>query len=243
LPGFIDSHYHLLSGSLQLGNAQLKGVDSYEEMAEILKTFAAERPTEPGLRGRGLRYNLGPNQQSLTRHHLDAIEADRPLLLMAYDGHTAWANTEALRRANLLSEGEAVGLNSEIVRDEAGLATGELREPGAFNPIRALIPPPADHQKRALLQQGLAQAAQFGVTSIHNMDGDMAQLALYAALEDVGELTLDLLSLQYHPRNAGFCAGRGSDHAAGFSKWDGPQRLCEVFYGWGDRDLYRLAGR
>jgi predicted amidohydrolase YtcJ len=109
---------------------------------------------------------------------------------MAYDGHTAWANTAALQRANLLRGGEPVAPNSEIVRDVAGLATGELREPGAFKPVFDLIPPPSEAQKYELLQKGLAQAAALGITSIHNMDGNATQLARYAALDDVCELTL-----------------------------------------------------
>jgi predicted amidohydrolase YtcJ len=36
----------------------------------------------------------------------------------------------------------------------------------------------------------LAQAARLGLTSVHNMDGNAAQLALYAALEDLGEMSL-----------------------------------------------------
>jgi hypothetical protein len=110
--------------------------------------------------------------------------------VFAYDHHTAWANTEALRLGQLLQEGQVVAPNSEIVMGPDGLASGELRERGAFDPIMDLIPLPGADEKRALLHRGLAQAARLGLTSVHNMDGDAEQIALYAALEDVGELTL-----------------------------------------------------
>jgi predicted amidohydrolase YtcJ len=71
-----------------------------------------------------------------------------------------------------------------------GLASGELREPDAYGSITALLPRPDAARKRAMLHRGLGQAARFGITSIHNMDGDAEQIALYAALEDMGELTL-----------------------------------------------------
>lgn len=71
-----------------------------------------------------------------------------------------------------------------------GTATGELREPGAYNPIRDQIPKPDLARKRFLLHKGLAAAARCGITSVHNMDGDQEQIELYAALEDVGEMTL-----------------------------------------------------
>jgi predicted amidohydrolase YtcJ len=190
LPGFIDSHFHLLLGSIELADMQLDEVTSLDSLAAAVRRFAGEHPNDPWLVGRGLRYSIVPNQQSLTRHHLDAILADRPLLVFAYDAHTAWANTTALRQANFLTDGKTVGPNSEIVRATAGQASGELREPGAYDPLLELIPRPDEAKKRAMLRRGLAEAARVGVTSVHNMDGDMAQLTLYAALEDAGELTL-----------------------------------------------------
>ena len=57
--------------------------------------------------GRGLRYDALP-AGGLTRQALDAVTDDRPLLIIGFDGHTAWANTEALRRAGLL-QGREVG--------------------------------------------------------------------------------------------------------------------------------------
>ena len=190
LPGFIDSHYHLFLGSLQLGGILLEEVDSFEMFAETVRTFAAAHPEVTWLSGSGLRYQVWPADERLPRRLLDELVADRPLVILAFDMHTAWANTDALRRANLLSTGDPVAPNSEIVRDAGGLATGELREPGAYGPLLELIPPPTEPQKYDLLQKGLAQAAALGITSVHNMDGDAEQLTRYAALADVGELTL-----------------------------------------------------
>ncbi|HET7088034.1 MAG TPA: amidohydrolase family protein, partial [Anaerolineae bacterium] len=190
MPGFIDSHFHLLLGSIGLGDAQLGDVRSYGALSEAIRAFAGEHSRREWLVGHGLPYAILPGGRMLTRHDLDAIIVDRPLIVFAYDTHTAWANTEALRRASLLENGKTVAPNSEIVLGDDGLASGELREPGAYQPVLDLIPEPNDVEKRALLRKGLAQAAAFGVTSIHNMDGDAGQLALYAALEDLGELTL-----------------------------------------------------
>lgn len=189
MPGFIDSHFHLLHGSLKLGDIQLDQAGSLAELAEAIQAFAAARPNEPWLVGQGARYAALPNE-TLTRHQLDAIIANRPLVLLSYDVHTAWANTEALRRANLLTGGEPAGPNSQIGRDAQGQATGELIEPGAYNLVLNLIPPLTAARQKALLKQGLALAASLGITSVHNMDGDSEQLALYQSLEKSGELTL-----------------------------------------------------
>lgn len=189
LPGLIDSHYHLLWGSLTLDDIRFEGVGSYSEMANVVRGYAAAHPTKPWLAGYGLAYNMLPDHGSLTRQHLDAIIADRPLIVVAFDLHTAWANTKALELANLL-HGAVCAPGNEIVLAADGTASGELREPGAYNLVTSLIPAPDVAQMRGLLQKGLAQAARYGITSIHNMDGDAEQMALYQDLERRGELTL-----------------------------------------------------
>ncbi len=188
LPGFIDSHFHMLYGALNLDGMQLEPASSYEELSQIILDYAAEHPADAWLPGTGLRYNLGPGHTPLNRHHLDALVADRPIYLNAFDGHTSWANTLALKMAGIFNGGEC-GPNSENVLDEHGESTGELREPGAYQPVSDLVPKPDAVRKRALLQKALRLTASLGVTSVHNMDGDDQRAATYAALEDLGELT------------------------------------------------------
>lgn len=185
LPGFIDSHFHLLWGAMHLANAQLREAATPAAVADTLRAYAAAHPALAGVQGRGLRYEVITG-----REQLDAILPDRPVLVTAYDGHTAWANTRALELAGLLRGGAPNGPNGVIVRDAHGLATGELREAGAIEPVRALFPEPDEAQQRALLIQAIRQINAAGVTSVHNMDGTLDQLALYAGMEDRGELNL-----------------------------------------------------
>jgi len=188
MPGFIDSHFHMMYGALNMNGMQFEQFDNYEIVSQKIKAYAAEHPNDAWLHGTGLGYNAGPEKTPLTRQHLDALVLDRPIYINSFDGHTSWANTLALKMADLLNGGEC-GANSEIVLDENGQATGELREPGAFQPVSDLVPKPDEAQKRALLHQALKLTASLGVTSVHNMDGTAEQTAFYAALEDAGELT------------------------------------------------------
>lgn len=190
LPGFIDSHFHLLHGSLKLDDLDLETVTDLDDLAGRVRAHAEAHPDREWVLGYQVRYNMIGKEQSLDRHFLDAIVADRPVLLQAFDAHTSWANTVALERAGIL-HGRDLPPGHEIVMDpETGMATGELREPEATKPVRNLVPPPSAEQKRALLKKGLARAASLGLTGVHNMDGDTEQIELYAALEDLGEMTL-----------------------------------------------------
>jgi predicted amidohydrolase YtcJ len=189
LPGLIDSHFHLLWGSLKLDDLQLDRAHSPAEVRALVQAHGAAHPEQEWLLGYQLLYSAF-KEKPLDRHFLDAIFPDRPILLTSFDYHTAWANTEALRRAGLL-EGRQLPPGHLIVMDPAtGLATGELREREATMPVRNLIPEPDEARIRALLKKGLARAAAFGITSVHNMDGDEAQVRRYLALEEEGAMTL-----------------------------------------------------
>jgi len=189
MPGIIDSHFHLRMGALKLDDIRLDGVASYAALTLVVREYAAAQPQKSWLVGYGLGYTLLPDNATLTRQHLDAIIANRPLIVLAFDFHTAWANTKALQLANILHGGSCEPSNEIVIADD-GTASGELREPGAFNRVLALMPKPSEAQSRMLLHQGLAQAARYGITSIHNMDGNMEQMARYAELEERDELTL-----------------------------------------------------
>ena len=119
LPGFIDSHFHMLYGALNLDGMQLEGAANYEDLSRIILAYAAEHPADAWLPGTGLRYNAGPGAVPLNRQHLDALVADRPIYINAFDGHTSWANTLALKMAGIFMGGES-GPNSQIVLDEHG---------------------------------------------------------------------------------------------------------------------------
>jgi len=183
-PGFIDSHFHLLWGSIWLGSAQIQAVNDLEELKKALQDFASENKTSTWVVGRGLRYNIVS-----TRQQLDAIISDRPVYVGAYDGHTAWANTKALEMAGLMRGAADDLANEHIVRDGTGLPAGELREE-AMEFVSKLIPLPDDNRKRELLKLGMQRINATGVTSVHNMNGDMDELMFYAALEDAGEMGL-----------------------------------------------------
>ncbi|MFN2276780.1 MAG: amidohydrolase [Candidatus Promineifilaceae bacterium] len=188
LPGFIDSHFHLMHGALALGDIQLSEVRTLADLEKAVRAFARENPDLAWLRGQGLRYGIPSPDEPLTRHHLDAIEANRPLVLIAYDVHTAWANTAALEAAGMLHDRHDPAAGTMIGDD--GLPAGELREESAYGTLLACIPEIDDARRRRLAREALAWLASLGITSVHNMDGNYGQAAFYAALEDLDQMSL-----------------------------------------------------
>jgi predicted amidohydrolase YtcJ len=191
-PGFIDTHVHLLWGSIWMGNAQLQEVRTKEDLKKVLTAFAEQNKTSKWVVGRGIKYSIVS-----TRQELDAIIADRPVYIGAFDGHTGWGNTKALEMAGILHDDGRVLVNGIIVRDENGVATGELREGDAMNAVMGLVPIPDAHRKRELLKLAIQEFNKTGITSVHNMNGDMEELMAYAALEDSGEMNMRVY-VPYH---------------------------------------------
>ena len=183
--GFIDTHVHLLSGAIWMGHAELREVRTREQLKKALLDFAEKNITNDWIAGRGIRYDI-----ISTRQELDEIIAARPVYIGAFDGHTAWANTKALEMAGILQNDERQMANGIIVRDENGFATGELREEDAKDAVFNLVPRPDSNRKRELLILAISEFNKTGITSIHNMNGDMEELMAYAALEDAGAINM-----------------------------------------------------
>lgn len=189
LPGFIDSHFHLLHGALGMGDLQCHNIANLAELETAVAPYARSNPDLAWLRGVGLRYGIIGVDEPLTRHHLDAIESKRPFVLVAYDVHTAWGNTIALKKAGLLHGMSTHSGGDLVVLGDDSLALGEVRE-AAAKKLLDQIPEPNEARQRQLVKEALSWLASLGVTSVHNMDGSPEQAAFYAAMEDLDELTL-----------------------------------------------------
>ena len=183
--GFIDTHVHLLSGATWMGYAELREAHTKADLKRILQDYATRNTSESWIIGWRIQYKV-----ISTRHELDEIIADCPVYIRAADAHTAWANTKALELAGILKEGKEIGPFGVVVRDENGLATGELRETDAMKAVLDFIPPPGEAYIRDQLKLAVREFNKTGITSIHNMNGDMHDLMVYAAAEDAGELNL-----------------------------------------------------
>ncbi len=205
LPGFVESHLHLVLGGAELAHLQLAHADGEAALTRAFRDFAAAHPDRPLVMAQGGHYAMLDHPMS--RHDLDRIIADRPIAITAHDHHTVWANTAALKAAGILN-GAAMPHGHEVVMGSDGLATGELREFEAFAPVIALggearlnlgiatggepSPWPSEAEQaidRAKVAAGLAHCAKHGITSMVNMDGNRYTLELLRGLHKAGGLT------------------------------------------------------
>jgi predicted amidohydrolase YtcJ len=188
LPGFNDSHAHLISGALALEHLDLGEARTLTAIETAIKAWASAHPDRSWVIGRGWPYE--PFAGGLpTRQQLDHLVPDRPAFLTAYDGHTGWANTAALKLANITRR-TANPPNGIIVKDpHSGEPTGALKE-AAMGLVSTLLPRPTHDQRAAALQSAIDHAHSHGVTSIQNAGGSADDLDLIGALARTKQLDI-----------------------------------------------------
>ena len=187
-PGFNDAHIHLLNGSLGLFQVDLFNAGSLEEMQRRVAAYAKSHPDEKWITGAGWEYGWFPGNRLPSKEDLDRIVPDRPVYLKAFDGHTGWVNSAALRAADVNGATKFPGYG-EIVKDAQGRPTGCLKET-AQSVVTRLIPPASRERKLAALTEGMKLAAKLGITSIQNASGTPEELSLYEQLLKENRLTL-----------------------------------------------------
>ena len=186
-PGFNDSHVHFLSGGRSLSDVDLAGLTTLPQVQDKIRAFAAGKPADAWIKGRGWLYSPFPNG-SPTRQQLDAVVPDRPAVMTCYDGHSVWVNSKVLELAGITSATKDP-VNGLIVRDASGQPTGHLKE-SAADLISHVMPKATDADKRAALKAAVAHANRSGITSIQNAGGALEEMAIYDAAQKAGELTV-----------------------------------------------------
>lgn len=186
MPGVTDAHFH----TLMTGDA-LTRVDLVRatDLADIQRRVAdqAERGSEEWILGKGWLHSAVP-QGRPTRAMLDAVAADRPILLDANDFHSAWLNSAALRELAITRDTPDPE-GGEIVRDADGEPTGELKETAVLPVWDHLARIRTDADRDRHLGAALHALAAAGVTSVIDMALEATALEALVRAADAGGLT------------------------------------------------------
>ena len=194
LPGFVESHTHPAMAGLLNSKLQVIGAQTVAEVQAALKTYAEAHPDEPVIFGFGFpsALNTAVNAAGVTgpyRGDLDAVVADRPVMLIAVDAHSAWVNSKAL---------EAAGIGRDTPdplpgvhyyqRDESGEPTGWLVESSAFWPLVPRFGVGTKEDFKAALSAMLPTLSAMGVTSLFDAGVPGGEAMLRGALGALAEL-------------------------------------------------------
>lgn len=210
LPGFHDSHVHLVGGGIELSECDLNGLATLDEVLAAVKKFAEQHPEKKWVRGGGWPLTLSGGNPH--KELLDKIVPDRPVLLDAFDGHSSWVNSKALEIAGITKETPDPP-RGRIERDpQTGEPTGTLRE-SAARLVIAKTPPYSHEEFVTGLRRGLEVANRFGITSVQEARVTDQHLRAFEELDKSGELTVRTVAAM------GFDPAKGMAQVPQFVEW------------------------
>lgn len=186
LPGFIDAHAHTIMGGTSLLSVDLSRVRNQREFVETMRSYiAAHRGA--WVTGGNWNHENWETRELPRKEWIDDFTSDTPVFVSRMDYHMALANSAALRVANITRDtpDPPGGL---IVRDpHTAEPTGILKD-AAYELVQRARPDQSEEERLAAANAALNEAAQCGVTSIHDIC-DKNDLRTLQQLDRMDKLT------------------------------------------------------
>jgi predicted amidohydrolase YtcJ len=167
LPSFVDSHCHILPTGLDLKKLDLSQCSTREEVLDAVQARAQDM--EPGKWLMAVHYdqNRFADGRHLTRHELDGIVSDRPVVLRHSNGHASVANTAALQSAGVDAK-TPDPRGGEYVRNDSGSLTGVLLET-AHESVSAAAPMASVAEMADAILEAGKSMARYGISCASDM--------------------------------------------------------------------------
>ena len=209
LPGFIDSHFHVILGSnpdvLRISNA-----NNLEEIRKQVKAFADSRTDLKWIEAEGWNYSAFPGGTLPKAADLEGLTGGRPAFLVAYDYHTLWLNREALKEFGITRDTPKVSFVEQIEKDQkTGEPTGILIGYGsaglsqeANQELRLHLPSHSPENTKRSMTENFAQAVRAGITTIVDPQSFLEDLEIYKQLAKQGKIPARLQVALFHRKGA-----------------------------------------
>ena len=204
LPGFVDSHSHmsLTGGKLAFANMSPKPagpIASIEDIKREFRHWMQTHPLKPGqpLVGMGYDHSQLKEHRHPTRHDLDEISKDIPIVLIHFSGHQAVLNSRAL---------ELVGYDANtpdpeggrILREKDGRTPNGIVQETAWIPIKLKVFAATYEEKKARIEKALSLYMSHGFTTAQDAAiTDQEMIDAYRHLGRDGDLKIDVVGMPY----------------------------------------------
>lgn len=168
VPGFNDTHLHLMVYGKSLDEVNLMGVCSVEEVLDRARRFMSENPLAPGqwLLGAGWNEEIFRGRKRITRDDLDQISTEIPIVLSRMCHHVDVCNSKALDIAGIAADTVIPEGEIEV---EDNRPTGVIRE-AAVRYMRNCVPKPDREARKNYILKAMDRLSALGITSVHSDD-------------------------------------------------------------------------
>ena len=198
-PGFVDAHAHFGGIGERELTLNLQGINSKDEF--LTKVEEAVKRAAPGewVTGRGWIETFWDPPVFPTRHDLDRIAPNNPVILSRADGHASIANSAALRAAGITGETEPPP-GGAINLDPDGQPTGMLID-RAQSLVQRLVPDDSEATLERALELASQRSAQLGWTQIQDAHGSWGEVARMRKLYSEGRIKVRIYKTITGPGN------------------------------------------
>lgn len=207
LPGFMDGHIHA-PGEWRdkLFGIYLYDVFTKEEYLERIKEHVTQNPTKEIYSGAPFMLNAymlpdgsnpGPRKEDL-----DAISADKPIIVYDVSHHSIWTNSAGLAIGGITRDTESP-VGGVIAKDENGEPSGYLTDAAMTLVTSKIDVSLSEEQEMEAIRAFQKEANSMGITGITQMAGSLGDVnsgEVYQKLEKQGELNLRMrIANTIHP--------------------------------------------
>lgn len=202
LPGFVDSHGHVVMGGLQALSANLLSppdgkVTDIAALQAALKDWAAANAA--AVEKVQMIVGFGYDNAQLaelrhpTREDLDAVSTELPVMIVHQSGHLGVANSKALELAGITSETEDPA-GGVIQRAPDGTPNGVLEEYAFFTAILPMLSQLGSDGLSEFARAGAEMWARFGYTTAQEGRSSGGIVAALKAVDAAGNLPVDVIA-------------------------------------------------
>lgn len=200
LPGFIDGHAHFANFSAQAIGAQLlpppdAGAKDIPSIINLLKEWDTpeNRKLTGWIFGTGFDDSVIEEKRFPTKHDLDKVTTDFPIMITHISGHFAVVNSKGLEKLGITSDTEDP--DGGIIRREEGSQepNGVLEELAAIPYMLDAIAPKTPEANLKFFNAGQDMALKYGYTTAQEGRA-MGNNDLLIDMAEKGNLKLDVVS-------------------------------------------------
>lgn len=191
LPSFYEGHCHLVKGSMVKKELNLRTASTKSDFFNITGKYKSGLKPGKWIQGGYFTESEFTENFCVDRYLLDEICPDIPILIQRIDIHSAIVNSKAIEIAGLESMVSKFGTD-EIILDEKGNLTGEIKERAMFYAIDK-IPPLTLSEIASTVDDEIKYLHSLGIASVTDITYP-DDLNVYKMLKNENKLNIRINS-------------------------------------------------
>jgi len=202
LPGFVDSHGHVVMGGLQALSANLLappdgGVTDIAGLQATLAAWADENSAVVEQLNMIIGFGYDNAQLAELRHptrqDLDAVSSEIPIIIVHQSGHLGVANSVALAQAGI-DAASAAPPGGVIRKDAQGEPDGVLEEYAFFAVLAPMLGKLGPQGIEAFVRAGTRLWASYGYTTAQDGRSSAGTVEALRSVGATGDIAIDVIA-------------------------------------------------